>query len=69
MRSAENDRGDGGLLSIAEGAKGESINAMNQRCWDVRLQLPLVDAETGAVMSLVRFGDPMGPLSKASLPS
>ncbi len=29
---------------------------------------PVVDAETGAVMSLVRFGDPMGPLSKASLP-
>ena len=24
--------------------------------------------QTGAVMSLVRFGDPMGPLSKASLP-
>ena len=29
---------------------------------------PVVDSETGAVMSLVRFGDPMGPLSKASLP-
>ena len=29
---------------------------------------PVVDRETGAVMSLVRFGDPMGPLSKASLP-
>jgi hypothetical protein len=24
--------------------------------------------QTGAVMSLVRFGDPLGPLSKASLP-
>ncbi len=32
------------------------------------LRYPVVDAETGAVMSLVRFGDPMGPLSKASLP-
>jgi hypothetical protein len=29
---------------------------------------PVVDSETGAVMSLVRFGDPMGALSKASLP-
>ena len=29
---------------------------------------PVVDSETGAVMSLVRFGAPMGPLSKASLP-
>jgi len=29
---------------------------------------PVVDSETGAVMSLVRFGDPMGPLGKASLP-
>jgi hypothetical protein len=29
---------------------------------------PVVDSETGAVMSLVRFGDPMGPLTKASLP-
>jgi hypothetical protein len=29
---------------------------------------PVVDEETGAVMSLVRFGDPMGPLAKASLP-
>lgn len=29
---------------------------------------PVVDSETGAVMSLVRFGDPMGPLSQASLP-
>jgi hypothetical protein len=29
---------------------------------------PVVDSETGAVMSLVRFGDPMGPLSPASLP-
>jgi hypothetical protein len=27
MRSAKNDRGDGGLLSIAEAAKGESISA------------------------------------------
>jgi hypothetical protein len=29
---------------------------------------PVVDSDTGAVMSLVRFGDPMGALSKASLP-
>lgn len=29
---------------------------------------PVVDSETGAVMSLVRFGDPMGPLSQVSLP-
>jgi hypothetical protein len=29
---------------------------------------PVVDMETGAVMSLVRFGDPMAPLTKASLP-
>lgn len=29
---------------------------------------PVVDSESGAVMSLVRFGDPMGPLSQASLP-
>lgn len=29
---------------------------------------PVVDTETGAVMSLVRFGDPMGELSPASLP-
>jgi hypothetical protein len=28
----------------------------------------VVDSETGAVMSLVRFGDPMGKLSQASLP-
>jgi hypothetical protein len=29
---------------------------------------PVVDLETGAVMSLVRFGDPMEPLKPASLP-
>lgn len=29
---------------------------------------PVVDMETGAVMSLVRFGDPMAKLSKVSLP-
>lgn len=29
---------------------------------------PVVDTETGAVMSLVRFGDPMGDLSPAALP-
>ena len=29
---------------------------------------PVVDVETGAVMTLVRFGDPMGPLSPAGLP-
>jgi len=29
---------------------------------------PVVDSETGAMMSLVRVGDPLGPLSKASLP-
>jgi hypothetical protein len=29
---------------------------------------PVVDSEAGAVMSLVRFGDPMGELSKATLP-
>ena len=29
---------------------------------------PVVDSETGAVMSLVRFGDPMGPLRAPGLP-
>jgi hypothetical protein len=53
------------MLSIAS----SSFDAGRFKGMQVRdRRYPVVDSETGAVMSLVRLGDPMGALSKASRP-
>jgi len=72
----EADRRENGILytNTSIGASKLStarsgFDAGNFKGMQVRdRRYPVVDSETGAVMSLVRFGDPMGKLSKASLP-
>jgi hypothetical protein len=72
----EADRRDNGILytntrignsNLSTARSG--FDAGNFKGMQVRdRRYPVVDSETGAVLSLVRFGDPLGPLSKASLP-
>jgi hypothetical protein len=72
----ETDRRENGILytntrigSSTVGTARSGFDAGNFKGMQVRdRRYPVVDMETGAVMSLVRFGDPMGKLSPASLP-
>ncbi len=72
----ETDRRENGILytntrigSSVVGTARSGFDAGNFKGMQVRdRRYPVVDMETGAVMSLVRFGDPMGKLSPASLP-
>ncbi|HTR00686.1 MAG TPA: hypothetical protein VMH83_11870, partial [Candidatus Acidoferrum sp.] len=72
----ETDRRENGILytntSIGKmkvSTARSGFDAGNFKGMQVRdRRYPVVDSETGAVMSLVRFGDPMGELTKAGLP-
>ena len=56
--------GDNAVSTARSGFDAGNFSGMQVR--DRRY--PIVDSQTGTVMSLVRFGDPMAPLNKASLP-
>jgi len=72
----ETDRRENGILytntnigDMVVGTARSGFDAGNFTDVQVRdRRYPVVDSVTGAVMSLVRFGDPMGELSPASLP-
>jgi hypothetical protein len=70
------DRRENGILytntrigDLVTSTARSGFDAGNFKGMQVRdRRYPVVDTETGAVMSLVRFGDPMGKLEAASLP-
>jgi hypothetical protein len=72
----ETDRRENGILytntrigSLNVSTARSGFDAGNFKGMQVRdRRYPVVDLETGAVMTLVRFGDPMGRLEPASLP-
>lgn len=72
----ETDRRENGILytntligDVAVSTARSGFDAGNFAGMQVRdRRYPVVDMETGAVMSLVRFGDPMGPLQPVGLP-
>jgi hypothetical protein len=73
---ADTDRRENGILytnirigDLVTSTARSGFDAGNFKGMQVRdRRYPVVDTETGAVMSLVRFGDPMGKLEPASLP-
>jgi len=76
-RLPEADRCENGILytntkigdsMLSTSALAASMPGGSRACRCATGAIPWWILQTGAVMSLVRFGDPMGPLSKASLP-
>jgi hypothetical protein len=72
----DTDRRENGILytntrigNLVTSTARSGFDAGNFKGMQVRdRRYPVVDLDTGAVMSLVRFGDPMGELTPASLP-